>query len=988
MKSPKLTRYFSFILLFFSASAAFGQVPISDGGIIEIDNCDIVVQLTDSDADDGNYLPNETHEITICFNTVLDNPLQFTIIPPNNEEDTIRVWDIDDESSLFVYEGVGTGGNQIGEFNSEIDPDGVFFTTNNSCLTFVFVSGSSSTGEGFIAQIGCVTGLQPFNANVIIDPPFGLSEEEFPQLEGENVITFCYSDTLSFTAVPTFPLSDATGNGYEQLAEECLYIWDMGDGTVEQGIGLTEFTYSYEQFGGHFATLTIIDVNGQVEVYSAYLLSAPRPIFSNIVFNDTLCLGDSTIITGGVLGLDTVGVSPNQSLVNLNYDFIGTDSLPDGSGVSYSTEIEIFGFADDPVITQPSDFIELCMNIEHSYLGDLDATLICPNGNSVLLFDGFNGPAAGQYLGEPIDNDLGNPGVGFDYCFNSDATQGTLMDELLGIPVAGGESMPAGTYLPEGNFDDLVGCPLNGTWTIEITDNLFIDDGYIFSWGVEFDDQFEIDTIFYGPSLTEIYWLPNEDIVVDNDTSITVLPSQPGNNAFTFVAEDSFGCIHDTTYFVYVRPFPALSDAIACDLTHTLAPTNSPAGGEYEVTTLPADTAQLNFLDISPFGVADVEATNYGVYTVLWTESNCGYQVDANIDFRPDPRIAPFVEDTVLCSGASIEFLAGPQEPNSQNFQPVWTLDGTTFNTSDLAVTVSESGQYIFTLSGVCGLVADTSDVLAIQIDFEGDTLCELDPRFISVDVEPESIGGEWSAPEGGGIFFTQPNSTTTQIIPDDYGDYLISYTDDRCPNDVVTRNFKFIRQPDIVILPEQPEFCYELDTLLLTAVVEGSTTGEFFWTIENINGDALPPQIDFDLNETQFFPEESFEPNQTYLLTAQTFDEFGVCPIVGQDSVVFTPLACVYAIPNVITPNGDNQNDIWVIENIEDFPGASLKIYNRWGNMVFDEPNYDRYQLVNGGWDPDDLKGGVYFFELKLPSIDRVENGNLTILTEGGSEQ
>ena len=42
-------------------------------------------------------------------------------------------------------------------------------------------------------------------------------------------------------------------------------------------------------------------------------------------------------------------------------------------------------------------------------------------------------------------------------------------------------------YTPEGDLCDLVGCPLNGTWTISILDNLAIDNGYIFEWGLNFN---------------------------------------------------------------------------------------------------------------------------------------------------------------------------------------------------------------------------------------------------------------------------------------------------------------------------------------------------------------------------------------------------------------------------------------------------------------------------------------------------------------------
>jgi hypothetical protein len=45
------------------------------------------------------------------------------------------------------------------------------------------------------------------------------------------------------------------------------------------------------------------------------------------------------------------------------------------------------------------------LNLEHSYLGDLNLRLICPNGQSTLLH-GYPSPANSSYfLGNPIDDD-------------------------------------------------------------------------------------------------------------------------------------------------------------------------------------------------------------------------------------------------------------------------------------------------------------------------------------------------------------------------------------------------------------------------------------------------------------------------------------------------------------------------------------------------------------------------------------------------------
>jgi gliding motility-associated-like protein len=54
----------------------------------------------------------------------------------------------------------------------------------------------------------------------------------------------------------------------------------------------------------------------------------------------------------------------------------------------------------------------------------------------------------------------------------------------------------------------------------------------------------------------------------------------------------------------------------------------------------------------------------------------------------------------------------------------------------------------------------------------------------------------------------------------------------------------------------------------------------------------------------------------------------------------------CV-VIPQVITPNNDGFNDEWRIKNIDLYPNAEVRVFNRWGKMVFSTKN-----LSDNPWD------------------------------------
>ena len=59
-----------------------------------------------------------------------------------------------------------------------------------------------------------------------------------------------------------------------------------------------------------------------------------------------------------------------------------------------------------------------------------------------------------------------------------------------------------------------------------------------------------------------------------------------------------------------------------------------------------------------------------------------------------------------------------------------------------------------------------------------------------------------------------------------------------------------------------------------------------------------------------------------------------------ASDNVVVTVLKAP-TIPNVFSPNGDGVNDRWKIRHLESYPGATVEIFNRYGQLVFRSTGY-----------------------------------------------
>ena len=91
--------------------------------------------------------------------------------------------------------------------------------------------------------------------------------------------------------------------------------------------------------------------------------------------------------------------------------------------------------------------------------------------------------------------------------------------------------------------------------------------------------------------------------------------------------------------------------------------------------------------------------------------------------------------------------------------------------------------------------------------------------------------------------------------------------------------------------------------------------------------------------------------------------------------------------VHNAFSPNGDDKNSVFIIDNIEDtvcYPENTVEIYNRWGVLVYETKNYNNTTNVFDGISQgrttlsksSGLPTGTYFYILNYTSFDG--NGNI----------
>lgn len=102
-----------------------------------------------------------------------------------------------------------------------------------------------------------------------------------------------------------------------------------------------------------------------------------------------------------------------------------------------------------------------------------------------------------------------------------------------------------------------------------------------------------------------------------------------------------------------------------------------------------------------------------------------------------------------------------------------------------------------------------------------------------------------------------------------------------------------------------------------------------------------------------------------------------------GYDSVIITvqPLPTLY-MPSAFSPNNDGENDLFIVKYTKNFIISSIKVFNRWGEMVFSTNDDSR------GWDgtfngsPQPMGSYIYFIEgHDVDGVPLSRKGNVTLI-------
>ena len=1005
----------------------------SNGTVVTL-NGETATALYDDGGLAGYYTANQDYYVTFTYDC---GGLRLSV--------EIIDLDVARTDTIYVYDGADTNGillAKINSYNGDWLNRLVFVSpaesTNQITIRFR-ASANSVTAGGFNLKIGC---NRPCEKVVpVIDDAFYRTRggeiydtaylQQVPVYDTSYVIN-SDGDTVGIDHIDTNYFTGANlcigdgvifvGHGeytheygyYNPNDNTSFFKWNMGfESDTIVGVGQTQASYDkYQNTGCYDVTLSMIDEFGCVStVYTTIKVRTAFNPIKTIFSLESICNRDSLLVNMGydgenaTLTLRKIEAVNVVSKINEVRTFIPDGKCPmpnDPSSLSdcYEAPVTFNEFPSSRIVQSKEDICSICINMEHTFMGDVTVSLVCPTGQEAKLFysnrdtppsdtnrdgtpwSGTQG-GGGKHMGYPIRtpdgtnkcDSLESPfGVGLDYCWsrNADYTLVTgdnaaidehpagdfyivsngFMDSYTEtIPTIpsyftnGGGTSPtvSGTtkhpsdhenrvdyYLPFSDFSELVGCPLNGTWAIKVCDLWAADNGWLFNWTMDICDVTKNNDCRYQVGIDSLIWRPNPD----------------------------------AQYHDY-------------DL------------GKYRGLEVKQATPTISYI------LSRDTAGTFPIDVLVYDEFGCVWDTNTRITtyWTPQPNLGA---DTGLCGDTQMILDGGDRHANSasENYSYLWEPYGQQTQT---ITTTDEAGSdinYVVRTTNTHGSGdhkkdCQTRDTINVKL------LRQPLPSFLpapyqlegcaplTLNFQNQSLDGEkylWVF--GDGITSSLENPSHTY----DEGVYDLKYyvtSADGCTDSVILPQTIAAFSAPKSAFTWEPTYPSVMNPVvnLINNTVPHTPANKYYWEIQYNLNNPLSVETKTTYNTTfdfsQYATDENVAGNYTVRLIARTDNvapsgNIIYCPDTTENTILV--INDFLQFPNVVTPNGDGINDLFIIKGLVEgmgYPINSLDIYNKWGTLVFHRTNISS---MDDFWDPSNVPSGTYFYRFSAHGY----NGNV----------
>jgi gliding motility-associated-like protein len=541
------------------------------------------------------------------------------------------------------------------------------------------------------------------------------------------------------------------------------------------------------------------------------------------------------------------------------------------------------------------------------------------------------------------------------------------------------------------------------------------------------------------------------DSDLDGDNLVFTLLGEPSSGTIIFNADGTFTYIPNDNFFgTDTFTYTVCDDDENCDTVLVIlivTPINDDPSAEDDQYVIDEDTS-LN----ANVGDNDVEVDGDNMtFTLLSGPSNgtLTFNPDGSFTYTPNPNFSGTDSFTYIVTDsnggtdtATVTIIIDPIfDPTATN--DLYTIDEDTSLSSNVSDNDSDTDGFTYVVTdgpdnGTVTMNADGSFTYTPDSDFNGtdtftyqacdenglncveatvtiivipinDNPIANDDTFSTNEDTPlsENVGSNDLNPDGGSLVFTitdGPDNGTITLNPD--GSFTYNPNADFNGTDSFT-----------YIACDENGDCDTATVIInVISIIDASADNDQYTTNEDVSVDGNVSEND---NDTEAFtytvtnePDNgtvTMNEDGTFTYTPDPnfygFDEFNytACDENGENCVTATVTIIVVQIdddvlivPAGFSPNGDMTNDSFHIENIDQFPGNNLKIFNRWGNIVYEKDGYNSSEEWNGETEAggvvvgSKVPEGTYFYVLDPgpstlnPALDqKVVSGYLVIKYE-----
>ena len=429
-------------------------------------------------------------------------------------------------------------------------------------------------------------------------------------------------------------------------------------------------------------------------------------------------------------------------------------------------------------------------------------------------------------------------------------------------------------------------------------------------------------------------WSPASSVAPNTGTPVTASPSV--TTTYTVIGTTQYGCSHDTTVTVFVDSVLLHihitgKDSICAGECDTLVASGF-TGSLFAWS--PATDLQCLVCDTT---VACATATH--IYTATAVDSfGCHYSTSFKVTVNPLPVITVRPNPAIVCRGSSTQLTASGAATYTWFPNAFLSCDScanpVASDTQNLVYNVIGTSQYGCRDS----ILVPVSVLDTTKNTISNDTIICLGSSAQLI-ASSTSVDGShpdyylWIPSTG----LNDPNIPNPVATPDTTTNYELIIKENACFSDT-----------EHVIVYVEPYPAFNITTSLTVVAGTSVQLGA------NIINEVLLTDYEWTPS-TGLSCEKCFNPiatpsvNTTYTFTATS--NYG-CISNGEVTINLTcdQISQIF-IPNTFTPNGDGVNDRFYVSGKGIGSVISLKVFNRWGEMVFQSANTSAND-PGAGWD------------------------------------